>query len=51
MGGTIKVLEGSFKFVGNRCPFEVVGVDFAGPIKYRKTPQVEGKAYLVLYAA
>lgn len=32
------------------CPFEVVGVDFAGPIKYRKTPRVEGKAYLVLYA-
>ena len=30
--------------------FEVVGVDFAGPIKYRKSPRVEGKAYLVLYA-
>ena len=30
--------------------FEVVGVDFAGPIKYRKSPRVEGKAYLVLFA-
>ena len=25
-------------------------MDFAGPIKYRKSPRVEGKAYLVLYA-
>ena len=31
-------------------PFEVVGVDFAGPIKYRKSSRAEGKAYLVLYA-
>ena len=31
-------------------PFEVVGVDFAGPIKYRKSSRGEGKAYLVLYA-
>ena len=30
--------------------FEVIGVDFAGPIRYRKTPKVEGKAYLVLFA-
>lgn len=30
--------------------FEVVGVDFAGPIKYRKSLRVEGKAYLVLFA-
>ncbi|XP_068708134.1 uncharacterized protein [Montipora foliosa] len=30
-------------------PFEVVGVDFAGPIKYRKSSRAEGKAYLVLY--
>ena len=30
--------------------FEVVGVDFAGPIKYKKSPRVEGKAYLVLFA-
>ena len=31
-------------------PFENVGVDFAGPIKYRVKPKQEGKAYLVLYA-
>ena len=31
-------------------PFEVVGVDFACPIKYRKSSLAEGKAYLVLYA-
>ena len=31
-------------------PFEVVGVDFAGPIKYRKSSRAEGKAYLALYA-
>lgn len=30
--------------------FEVVGVDFAGPIKYRKYSRQEGKAYLVLFA-
>ena len=30
--------------------FEIIGVDFAGPIKYRLSPRVEGKAYLVLYA-
>ena len=30
--------------------FEVVGVDFAGPIKYKKSPRVKGKAYLVLFA-
>ena len=29
--------------------FDLVGVDFAGPIKYRKSPHVEGKAYLVLF--
>ena len=29
--------------------FEVVAVDFAGPIRYRKSPRVEGKAYLTLY--
>ena len=28
----------------------MVGVDFAGPIKYRKSPRMEGKAYLVLFA-
>ncbi len=30
--------------------FEVVGVDFAGPLKYRKPKKQEGKAYLVVYA-
>lgn len=30
--------------------FEIIGVDFAGPIKYRKSPRIEGKAYLVRYA-
>ena len=30
-------------------PFEIVGVDFAGPIKYRKSSRIEGKGYLVLY--
>jgi hypothetical protein len=31
-------------------PFQVVGVDFAGPIKYRVTKKTEGKAYITLYA-
>ena len=30
--------------------FEVVGVDFAGPITYRKSSRQEGNAYLVLFA-
>ena len=30
--------------------FEVVGVDFAGPLKYRKSKKQEGKAYLIVYA-
>ena len=30
--------------------FEVVGVDFDGPIKYRRSARMEGKAYLVLFA-
>ncbi|XP_044169674.1 uncharacterized protein LOC122953767 [Acropora millepora] len=30
--------------------FEVVGVNFAGPIKYLKLSRKEGKAYLVLFA-
>ena len=29
--------------------FEVVGVDFAGPLKYRKSKKQEGKAYLIVY--
>jgi len=31
-------------------PFEFVGLDFAGPIKNRKSLQAEGKAYLAVYA-
>lgn len=31
-------------------PYENVGVDFAGPIKYRVKLKQEGKAYLVVYA-
>ena len=31
-------------------PFQVVGVDYAGPIKFRKSGKQEGKAYIVLYA-
>ena len=30
-------------------PFQVLGVDFAGPIRYRAKTKVEKKAYLVLY--
>ena len=30
--------------------FKIIGIDFAGPIKYRKSPRIEGKAYLVMYA-
>ena len=31
-------------------PFEVIGVDFAGPVKYRIRAKTEEKAYLALYA-
>ena len=31
-------------------PFQVVGVDYAGPLKYRKKAKAEGKAYVLLYA-
>ena len=31
-------------------PFEVIGVDFAGPIKYRIRSKKEGKAYIALYS-
>ena len=31
-------------------PFNVIGVDFAGPIKYLKTRKNEAKAYVVLYS-
>ena len=32
------------------CPYQVIGVDFAGPLAYRLARQREGKAYLLLYA-
>ena len=32
-----------------RAAFQVIGVDFAGPLKYRKGKKNEGKAYIVLY--
>ena len=31
-------------------PFEAVGVDFAGPLKYKKKKKEQGKAYVLLYA-
>ena len=31
-------------------PFQVVGVDFAGPIKYRVLKKTQGKAYVTLFA-
>ena len=31
-------------------PFEVLGMDFAGPITYKLSPKKEGKAYIVLFA-
>ena len=31
-------------------PFEVLGVDFAGPIAYKLSPKKEGKAYILLFA-
>lgn len=31
-------------------PYAVVGIDFAGPIKYRIKANTDGKAYLILYA-
>ena len=30
--------------------FEIIGVDFAGPIRYRKSSKAEGKAYLAIFA-
>ena len=32
-----------------QTPFQVIGVDFAGPLRYRKKPKTEGKAYILLY--
>ena len=31
-------------------PYQVIGVDFAGPMKYLVRAKTEGKAYLVIYA-
>ena len=31
-------------------PFQVVGADYAGPIKFKATEKREGKAYLILFA-
>ena len=31
-------------------PFQVIGVDYAGPLKYKKRGKAEGKAYIALYA-
>ena len=31
-------------------PFQVVGTDFAGPIRNKSTPNTESKAYIVPYA-
>ena len=31
-------------------PFNVIGVDFAGPVKYLQKPKREQKAYVVLYS-
>ena len=36
--------------IEGRAAFQVIGVDFAGPLKYRKGKKNEGKAYIVLYA-
>ena len=33
-----------------QTPFQVIGVDFAGPLRYQKKPKTEGKAYILLYA-
>ena len=33
-----------------RAAFQVIGVDFAGPLQYRKGKKNEDKAYIVLYA-
>ena len=31
-------------------PFQVIGVDYAGPLRYRMSRKREGKAYVLLYA-
>ena len=32
------------------APFQVVGIDYAGPVSYRDSKNKEEKAYIVLYA-
>ena len=32
-----------------QMPFQVVGVHYAGPLKYRKNAKTEGKAYVLLH--
>ena len=44
-----KILSIDLRTEGS-TPFEVIGVDFAGPIKYRIRAKTEGKAYLALCA-
>ena len=34
----------------SQTPFQIIGVDFAGPLRYRKKPKTEEKAYILLYA-
>ena len=48
-GGTTPGLLPMDHTEGN-TPFEVIGIDFAGPLKYRVRSKKEVKAYLVLYA-
>ena len=31
-------------------PYQVIGVDYAGPLRYRTSKQRDGKAYILLYA-
>ena len=31
-------------------PFQVLGLDFAGPIAYKKTAKTQGKAYIIIYS-
>ena len=33
-----------------QTPFQVIGVDFAGPLRYQMKPKPEGKACILLYA-
>ena len=33
-----------------KTPFQVIGVDYARPLKYRGKAKIEGKAYILLYS-